>query len=105
MTKFRLMIGFASQLSSSGIANMVIRQEDLAVDQPGIFRRVAPMLLNPSDELVPLASVTKRSSRTVDELKAYYSGERWRADFHGLESEVNEQIDWRLLEEFRYSPL
>lgn len=104
-TKLRSYRDYSAKLAAAGVANRFIRHEDIVLDQEGVFRQVADHLMFPREDVAPIRSATKQSPRTLDEIKSYYAEEKWRVPFRGMESHVNQRIDWSELKAFGYSPL
>jgi len=96
---------FVRRLSAAGIENQFVRHEDLILDQLVLFRNMSEHLKEPRRDLQPLDSATKHSGRTVEEIRAYYRNEEWRAPLEELKAEINRAIDWDQVRRFGYAPL
>jgi hypothetical protein len=104
-TKLDRNLKFAQRLSAAGIENQFIRHEDLILEQPAVFRSISEHLKEPRRDLQPLESATKHSGRTIEEIRTYYRNEEWRTELEGLETEINQAIDWEHVARFGYDPL
>jgi hypothetical protein len=96
---------FASRLSVRGILHQFVRFEDMILAQETVYRALAPYLMNARPDFVELRASTKDPGKTLDDYRAYYGNEGWRAALDGCEEQINAQLDWDDLKEFGYEPL
>ncbi|TFL18193.1 hypothetical protein [Jannaschia formosa] len=80
---------FMIRLDAAGIGQTVLRFEDVVMRQVDCFTALRPVLSDPSPTPRPVERSWKDKRQTLDDLRAYYSEERWRED---IETEALERI-------------
>jgi hypothetical protein len=94
------------RLNNVGATYSVVRHEDFAIDQGGVFAGLAPYLLEPSSEFCALESSTKDKEKTRAFYKNYYGNELWREEIDAeCAALIREQIDWSAVESYGYQPI
>lgn len=103
--KLRSYLEFSTRLERAGIAYRFIRFEDIVLQQEQVFRSVAEHIGRPDVAFTPVDDSTKTPGRKLADYQDYYGRERWRERIEGLESQVDELIDWELTAFLGYKPL
>jgi hypothetical protein len=103
--KLRSYLEFSTRLERAGIAYRFIRFEDIVLQQEQVFRSVTEDIGRPDIAFTPVDDSTKTPGRKLADYQDYYGRERWRERIEGLESQVDELIDWELTAFLGYKPL
>jgi len=103
--KIRSYLDFSGQLSAANSDHCFIKFEDLVRSQEEVYRSLVPALINPRSDFEEITRSTKDKSKTVQDYREYYAKSAWKKALSGLESIVNEQVEWSQVHKFGYEPL
>ena len=97
---------FQQKLSDAGISFSIVRHEDFAVDQKGVFTALAPYLRAPAQQPALVEASTKDKGKTRSYYTAYYGKQMWRReiDAHSM-MRINAGICWKTLDPLGYRPV
>jgi hypothetical protein len=104
-TKLESYSSLAAKLTERGIPHRIVHFEDLILRQPQVFSSLAPEIEGARSDFEELKGSTKDPSKTIDDYREYYGKEKWRDELTGLESSVNERVNWVQLGRFGYQKL
>lgn len=95
-----------AQLDAAGTLYCIVRHEDFATDQEGVFGRVALFLDGPSTTFRPLDTSTKDGAKTRDYYKVYYGERRWLDEIDvDSASRIREATEWAGVGRYGYEPI
>lgn len=92
-------------LTARGVSHRFLRFEDLVLAQEQTFARLEADLCEASGEFQPLIQSTKTRHKDLRAYAEYYATEQWRQELAGLETSINERVNWAQMEQFGYEPI
>ena len=95
---------FEKAAKTAGVRCLIVRSEDLVLDQPATLARIYAWLgVEPGEPVREMTADTKHRGRTMDDLKRYYGDELWRAEIDGATSDfLTRSVDNNLISRFGY---
>jgi hypothetical protein len=104
--KMAAFLTLQSRLEQAGGSYSVVRQEDFAVDQAGVFAKLKPHLLRPVAAFQSLDASTKPGGKSRADYEAYYGQQLWLNEIDmGCRARITDEIDWSLVAQLDYSPI
>lgn len=104
-TKIASYLMLAEQLAERGISYRFLRFEDLVLAQQQCFADLKSDLFGPAGEFRPLSQSTKTRRKNLRAYQKYYASEQWRGELAGLETAINQRVDWNQMRRFGYQPI
>jgi hypothetical protein len=97
-------LAFSERLAEAAVPHRFVRQEDLALSQFRTFKAIRPDLLKPRILFLPVVRSSKIGGKSLLAYRRYYAAQSWKVEIAGIEDVVNEQVDWKPLARFGYTP-
>lgn len=95
-----------ARMDAAGMPYCIVRHEDFATDQEGVFAHVAPFLDASSATFHPLEASTKDGAKTRAYYRDYYGNRRWLDEIDTESAaRIRDATDWSGLERYGYDPI